>query len=325
MKIKNLLLFAAAAAISASAFADDLATGELAWLINGDPATVGQTTNDHIFARNSYNDMGEVKEYDNTVSFKAGTPQLVWFYLDDDQIYNTDWVQALPKTAYNSAGDLYNEITYSSFQFTIYLPQSIALVKTENEDGDEITFEGGPRLPLSNIILSWGKNAETKVIDGITYDVYNVVQSNTGEYCTHFSSKNGNLYKKNGALKKDDGALLGLYFENINQDEVEGHLPDMILANQEFGITECNALDDVNKQRFIYGEGGNGETQRFQYYNRISIFGSTSVVENLGEKTISSVKYFNIAGMQSDVPFEGVNIKVTTYNDGTTMTCKVLK
>jgi len=325
MKIKNLLLFAAAASISASAFADDLATGELAWLINGDPAMVGQTTNDHIFARNGYNDMGEVKKYDNIISFKGGTPQLVWFFLDDDEVYETDWIQNLPKAAYNADGDLYNEITYSSFQFSLYVPQSVALVKTENEDGDEITFVGGPRLPLSNIVLSWGKQSFTKVVDGVTYDVYTVVQSNTGAYCTHFSSKNGNLYKKNGALKKDDGALLGLYFQNNNQAEVEGHLPDLIIANQEFGITECNTLDDVNKQRFIYGEGGNNETQRFQYYNRISLYGSTSVVENLGEKTISSVKYFNIAGMQSNEPFEGVNIKVTTYNDGTTTTCKVMK
>ena len=38
MKIKSLLLFAAAASLSVSAFADDLSTGELAWLTNGDPA-----------------------------------------------------------------------------------------------------------------------------------------------------------------------------------------------------------------------------------------------------------------------------------------------
>ena len=42
MKIKNLLLIAAAASLSLSAFADDLATGDYAWLSNGDPAKVGQ-------------------------------------------------------------------------------------------------------------------------------------------------------------------------------------------------------------------------------------------------------------------------------------------
>ncbi len=37
------------------------------------------------------------------------------------------------------------------------------------------------------------------------------------------------------------------------------------------------------------------------------------------------MKYYNVAGMESNMPFDGVNIKVTTYNDGTTSTCKVIK
>ena len=57
----------------------------------------------------------------------------------------------------------------------------------------------------------------------------------------------------------------------------------------------------------------------------MSTFGSASVVENLAQKTIKNVKYYNIAGMQSEVPFDGVNIKVVTYNDGTTSTYKVMK
>ena len=325
MKIKNLLLLAAAASLSFSAFAeDDLTKGELAWLENGEPAMLGQTTNDHLFARNDYSDMGDAKTYDNVVSFKAGTPQLVWLFLDDDQVYQTDWIQALTPDAYNEAGDLYNEITYSSFQFTLYVPQSIKMTKIENDEGDEISYEVGPRLPKDGLLLSWGKLGEPKVIDGITYDAYAVVQSNTNSYCSHFSSRNANLYKKNGALKKDDGALVGFYFENVNQQEVEKELPDMIIANQEFGIRETRDMD-TNFTRFLYGEGGNNETQRFQYYNRIHMFGSSSAVENLGEKTVSSVKYYNIAGMESDAPFSGVNIMVTTYNDGTTKTCKVMQ
>ncbi len=45
----------------------------------------------------------------------------------------------------------------------------------------------------------------------------------------------------------------------------------------------------------------------------------------MAEKTINNVKYYNVAGMESNVPFEGVNIKVVTFNDGTTSTSKVIK
>ena len=84
MKIKNLLLFAAAASLSLSAFAQDLETGEWAVLEDGSPAKIGQTTNDHVFARNAYDDVNPGTVYDNFVTFKAGTPQTVWFWLDDD-------------------------------------------------------------------------------------------------------------------------------------------------------------------------------------------------------------------------------------------------
>ena len=41
--------------------------------------------------------------------------------------------------------------------------------------------------------------------------------------------------------------------------------------------------------------------------------------------TITSVKYVNLTGQTSSVPFNGVNIVVTRYSDGTTSVIKVLK
>ena len=40
---------------------------------------------------------------------------------------------------------------------------------------------------------------------------------------------------------------------------------------------------------------------------------------------VKSVKYVNVAGMVSDVPFQGVNIVVTEYSDGSRSTSKMLK
>ena len=117
MKIKNLLLLFAAAAMSATAVAQDLKTGEYA--VQGDgvtPAIIGQPTVDHLFTRNTYDDTGVEKVYDNKISFKLNTPQVVAFYLDDDQIYTNETVQALTPVAYGEEGIPYSEITYNSGQ-----------------------------------------------------------------------------------------------------------------------------------------------------------------------------------------------------------------
>jgi hypothetical protein len=42
-------------------------------------------------------------------------------------------------------------------------------------------------------------------------------------------------------------------------------------------------------------------------------------------KAVSSVKYYNAAGMESDKAFEGINIVVTKYADGSQSTAKVVK
>ena len=42
-------------------------------------------------------------------------------------------------------------------------------------------------------------------------------------------------------------------------------------------------------------------------------------------KEVAGVKYVNVAGQESDRPFSGMNIVVTTYTDGTTSTVKIMK
>jgi len=42
-------------------------------------------------------------------------------------------------------------------------------------------------------------------------------------------------------------------------------------------------------------------------------------------KQVVNVRYINVAGLESENPFSGVNIVVTTYDDGTVTTTKVVK
>ena len=50
-----------------------------------------------------------------------------------------------------------------------------------------------------------------------------------------------------------------------------------------------------------------------------------TAVNDINAKAVAGVKYVNIAGMESDKPFDGVNIVVTTYTDGTKSAVKVIK
>ena len=311
MKIKNLLLFAAAASLGLSAFAQEVTNGEYV------DFTTGTLTQDHFFVRGTYGDMGDAQEYDNVVSFKGGTPQLVWIYLNDDEIYLNEEIQALTPQDYKT-GSPYHEITYNSFQFDIYMPQSTEIIVNIDEDsGEEVYYVQGDRLPGTST-LSWAKKSAVKVIDGVNYDVYTFTCFNDKAVGTHFSAKNATLYERNGALKKD-AKLFGIYVQNKNQDEVEGRLNgDMILGNTLLTLRETDEI-------FFFGTGGKGVDPRYMQFNRAELYGSNAVVENLAQKTVSNVKYYNVAGMESNVPFEGVNIMVTTYNDGTTSTSKVIK
>lgn len=274
--IRRTALLAGVSAVALSTFAQGQQTGEWATLENGSPAMVGQTTMDHLFARNTY----DGTTYDNVVSFKSGEIQTMWLWLDDDEIYLNENVQALPPIPYDRNGHLYNEITYSSFQMNLYLPEGIELVTIENEDGDEESFAQGDRLP--NTAIYKAEANSTKMIDGISYNVYSIISINFEEYGTHLSARNARMYETRGALKKDDAPLIGLYLKNNNQSSAEGRLADIIIANVEFGMCEPLIVEPEwgpNEYRFIYGTGGNNETQRFQLYNRIALYGSNGIDE----------------------------------------------
>jgi hypothetical protein len=65
---------------------------------------------------------------------------------------------------------------------------------------------------------------------------------------------------------------------------------------------------------------GDGAIEPFTF----NIF-STPVYDLHTDKTVASVLYYNLAGIESVKPFDGVNVMVTTYTDGTRVASKVLK
>lgn len=303
---------------------NDLATGEWAWLNNGGPAILYQATNDHLFVRNNYDESGTLTTYDNVVNFKSGATQTIWFWLDDDEIYLNNNVQALTPCAYDEQGHLYNEITYNFFQCDIYLPEGIYLqIEYYDDIFRSIVHDQGDRMPNSSKLsavdrcsvstyrggdsdffrfyandhqdyidysiypldgkrqvkdIELTQSSPTLVIDGITYHCYTLSLTNYESYGGHLSAKDASHYRNYGALKKNDAPVFGLTIYNANQNVPEGRLADMIIANMLFTFRESitNNLEP-NESVFFYGEGGNNESQRFQYYHRVALYGSNGI------------------------------------------------
>lgn len=257
----------------------------------------GTPTQDHFFVRGTYSDQGESRQYDNVISFKDGSPQLVWIHLNDDEIYENDDIQSLTPQAYDDYGHLYNEITYNSFQFDIYMPQGFRIVVIDRDTGAFIDLGGcgdnqwyinyrrGDRLPNTST-LSWARKNVTKIIDGVTYEVYTFTCFNERAFGTHFSSKTPSLYMNNGALKKD-ATLFGIYVQNNNQDQVEGRIEgDMILGNTLLTLRETDEI-------FFFGTGGHDVENRYMQYNRVRLYGSKGIDEDIIGPTLGS-NYFSM-------------------------------
>jgi hypothetical protein len=134
-------------------------------------------------------------------------------------------------------------------------------------------------------------------------------------------------------------------------------------VNKDTSVASCfKASNDESygSQQMLYGfkaivrknpdywnaQGGNGAPSRIQPYSEADgnakegnpaykvypmSVGSTSSgnVTDVNEvnaiKAVVSVRYYNVMGMESEKPFEGINIVVTRFSDGSTSTFKVLK
>ena len=70
-----------------------------------------------------------------------------------------------------------------------------------------------------------------------------------------------------------------------------------------------------------------GSKDLFEGYKMVVTQNSVTptAITDVNGKTVANVKYVNLAGMQSNVPFDGINIAVTTYTDGSKNVVKVVK
>ncbi len=101
-------------------------------------------------------------------------------------------------------------------------------------------------------------------------------------------------------------------------------------ALNDWTFFDLSSLGEVVSVYFTLDSTDKGNygmnTAAYFCMDKFQVKGLATAVENVNaDKQVAGVQYVNISGMTSDKPFQGLNIVVTTYSDGTTSTAKVVK
>ena len=204
-----------------------------------------------------------------------------------------------------------------------------------NEDG---TVTADPAQPY--IVGYWGSWSE----DPTNQVMYVDSEGNTtfkpaGVYvCNHpwpyYGCEHGDGFGR--AFEEGD------YFELIAHGvDAEGNEATTSIKLVEFTNGELKALNDwtffdlsslgeVESVYFTLNSTDTGDygmnTSAYFCMDKFQVNDTATAIKNVNtSKEVASVKYVNLAGIESATPFNGVNIVVKTYTDGTHSTSKMMK
>ena len=128
-----------------------------------------------------------------------------------------------------------------------------------------------------------------------------------------------NFYMRSHDVENNVYSLMGTALNMCMFEGSEGNVMRlMVRANEDFNnhdaeMSLTNIVLATDREAFLASDA-------------MARINDDSGVENvLVDKEIASVRYINVAGQESEKPFDGVNIVVTTYTDGTSTTLKVIK
>lgn len=111
--------------------------------------------------------------------------------------------------------------------------------------------------------------------------------------------------------------------EGDSEDKVTGTIKLSKLNGVEWTATGALGLWQGDASTYSIGEGTLTATcGKYSKTFKFHVTQATAVDNKVAAKTVKSVKYYNVAGVESTVPFTGVNVVVTTYTDGTKATAK---
>ena len=320
--------------VNVLAYGDPAVTGYRLYK-NTSASTSGITADNHVASAN--HEIGDdVHRY---VVNSTGTYNGSYNFVRDESLGDIDgmWLNMYPASE--------NEY---------YLPVTIAngvgddgVVRSENNTYgsamQQVEKNGSVAFASSSKCI---KSDYTWVKDGVEYAIYNPVVDLTS---TLPAETGYHLYNYRLWVDYDDNEPAWDYDQNL---QFIGKMDRPLYSGTEthIGTTdghsgqkdECafaapNNLEQVKLvARFYYKKTSTStlkarptDKDRLYYVveNQLTIPMSQIVtgVEDVTNKAVAGVMYYNLAGMQSNEPFSGVNIVVTRYTDGSISTAKVLK
>lgn len=127
------------------------------------------------------------------------------------------------------------------------------------------------------------------------------------------------FYTCNHDVEKNVYTIMGLTMDMLNFDGNEGNVMRLSLkTNSDFDIQDA----EVTLANVVLATDRAG----FLASDAMTRINDGSGIEQISaNKEITGVRYINVAGQESNKPFDGVNIVVTTYTDGTSTTTKIIK
>lgn len=101
-------------------------------------------------------------------------------------------------------------------------------------------------------------------------------------------------------------------------------------ALNDWTFFDLSSLGEVESVYFTLNSTDSGDygmnTAAYFCMDKFQVNDDVTAIESVASsKDITGVKYVNLAGVESDTPFQGINIEVKTYTDGTRSATKVLR
>ena len=191
---------------------------------------------------------------------------------------------------------------HNSINYAIAFPEGQLIDITNNADGDIVTGMYITNAAYSYNSIANGDGYDTPFTTG---DFFKVIATGTKADRTRVTSE--------------------FYLADMRSDN-----PDEQFIVDDWQWWDLSSLGQIKTLTFSFdGSRKNTWGLTTPAYFAFDDLGGEAPVTALSDtrtaKTIASVSYSNLAGQVSDTPFNGVNIVITRYTDGTTATAKMIK
>ncbi|MBQ9584711.1 MAG: choice-of-anchor D domain-containing protein [Muribaculaceae bacterium] len=312
-------------------------------LAYGDPAVTGYVLNKNTSA--STTGMTEVASANHEIGDdvhryvvnSTGTYNGSYNFIRDESLGNIDgmWLPMYPA----SENEYYLPVTWANGV------GDDGVVRSENNTYGSAMQQVEKNGSVAFTSRNCERSQYTWVVDGETYSYYSPEVVLNGE----LPAAGYELYKYRLWVDYDDNApawdfeidtegkthltnKMDRPLDEGTTPELGGEFPESGKQNWIF-VAPADLNEVKLVARFYYKKTSTGKARptdkdRLYYVveNQVTApVGVVTGVDNVSSKAVANVKYYNMMGVESNVPFQGANIEVITFTDGSRTTRKIMK